>query len=455
MAKKLDAVQAQFKEDGLLDGLHPERYIDDDDELRARCWVLFDTIDSNSDNEISYIEMINWWKRKDKETNGHVTISDEVLMETRTKFRQYDTNDSGSIDRDELAGLLRALHLEKYIPPVAEIENMKGNEGILGEAPVKSKKKKTVATGVKPVAAAANGEETIVEGDLRKLMLSGRVGLSTKLVGAAKTGTSMIAGTDVPVVGNKSASTEDAGDWSDTFCALGKTTFSWRGPADPNGKAAVESGSISLADVKRVTPVDVAAKDTWAFEIAVRDKSANTTVYTFAAQSDDERKEWMDSFKLTILQEVPKDKLSKYDVTVKADVAGRVSTEELRKQIREAFSALDTDNSNTLSTTEIAAVGDKLGKPLTSAEQVRAMQEMDKDDDGVITLEEFSNWWVAQFSGAIAEGTKLAAFMAQFSDASAIEGVCYHPSRYVDPEDEMRARVWALFEEIDGNHVSA
>ena len=41
--------------------------------------------------------------------------------------------------------------------------------------------------------------------------------------------------------------------------------------------------------------------------------------------------------------------------------------------------------------------------------------------------------------------------MAQFADANHIEGVAYHPDRYMDDDDEMRARCWVLFEEIDAN----
>ena len=33
-----------------------------------------------------------------------------------------DTNNNGTIDRDELAGLLKALNLEKYVPTAEELE---------------------------------------------------------------------------------------------------------------------------------------------------------------------------------------------------------------------------------------------------------------------------------------------------------------------------------------------
>ena len=69
----------------------------------------------------------SWWKRQDKAAhNGKGTISDDVLMTTRAKFREFDTNGSGAIDRDELAGLLRALNLEKYVETVEAIESENG-----------------------------------------------------------------------------------------------------------------------------------------------------------------------------------------------------------------------------------------------------------------------------------------------------------------------------------------
>ena len=89
--EKLAAVMAQFADAEHIEGVayHPDRYVDADDEMRARCWVLFEEIDSNHDHHISYIEFVNWWKRRDKEEHGgHVSITDEVLMSTRNKFRQ-------------------------------------------------------------------------------------------------------------------------------------------------------------------------------------------------------------------------------------------------------------------------------------------------------------------------------------------------------------------------------
>jgi hypothetical protein len=38
------------------------------------------------------------------------------------------------------------------------------------------------------------------------------------------------------------------------------------------------------------------------------------------------------------------------------------------------------------------------------------------------------------------------------ADTQEVQGVAYHPDRYVDPDEEFRARVWYLFDQIDANH---
>ena len=66
--------------------------------------------------------MCSWWKKKDKEIHhGQSTISDEVLRDTQQKFNAYDANGNGTIDRDELAGLLRALDLVKFVPDMEDL----------------------------------------------------------------------------------------------------------------------------------------------------------------------------------------------------------------------------------------------------------------------------------------------------------------------------------------------
>lgn len=126
---KLAAIMAQWSDLRPIPGVayHPDRYVDPDDEFRARVWATFDKIDANNDQEISYIEFINWWKKQDKAAHGgHTSITDDVLMNTRAKFREFDTNQSCAIDRDELAGLLRAMSLEKYVESAEAVEAANG-----------------------------------------------------------------------------------------------------------------------------------------------------------------------------------------------------------------------------------------------------------------------------------------------------------------------------------------
>lgn len=102
-------------------------------------------------------------------------ISDETLMQTRTKFAEFDTNGSGSIDRDELAGLLKSLGLAKYVASKEDIDRENGGEA----APVSTKKggKKKPAPKKKEAekkvlkqdkTAPGNKLVSIVEGNLYK-----------------------------------------------------------------------------------------------------------------------------------------------------------------------------------------------------------------------------------------------------------------------------------------------
>lgn len=92
-----------------------------------------------------------------------------------------------------------------------------------------------------------------------------------------------------------------------------------------------------------------------------------------------------------------------------------------------------------------------LNKPLTEVELDVAMKQLDSDGSGSVNFDEFKLFWREKFGGQVVEGTKLAAIMAQWSDLNPIDGVAYHPDRYVDKDDEFRARVWATFEKIDSN----
>ena len=110
------------------------------------------------------------------------------------------------------------------------------------------------------------------------------------------------------------------------------------------------------------------------------------------------------------------------------------------------------DKSGSISAEEIQAVAEQLGKSFSQAELGVAVKRLDKEGKGVVEYADFEAYWLEMFSGEYVRGEKLAAVMAQFADAEHIEGVAYHPDRYVDADDEMRARCWVLFEEIDSNH---
>ena len=79
------------------------------------------------------------------------------------------------------------------------------------------------------------------------------------------------------------------------------------------------------------------------------------------------------------------------------------------------------------------------------------MKQLDTDGSGSVSFDEFKVFWRQKFGGQVVEGTKLSAIMAQWSDLKPISGVAYHPDRYIDADDEFRARVWATFEKIDSN----
>eukprot|EP01043_Picozoa_sp_COSAG02_P003814 COSAG02_NODE_96_length_37408_cov_9.762604_10_plen_122_part_00 len=109
------------------------------------------------------------------------------------------------------------------------------------------------------------------------------------------------------------------------------------------------------------------------------------------------------------------------------------------------------DGSGTISRAEFVQVATNLGKSFTQKELTEALDRLDKTKSGEVGYEAFQAYWDEMFSGEYVHGEKMAAIMAQFADANHIEGVAYHPDRYMDEDDEMRARCWVLFEEIDAN----
>ena len=109
------------------------------------------------------------------------------------------------------------------------------------------------------------------------------------------------------------------------------------------------------------------------------------------------------------------------------------------------------DGSGSISRAEFVQVATNLGKSFTQKELTEALNRLDRTKSGEVSYEDFKAYWDEMFSGEFVHGEKMAAIMAQFADANHIEGVAYHPDRYMDEDDEMRARCWVLFEEIDAN----
>ena len=188
-----------------------------------------------------------------------------------------DTNNNGTIDRDELAGLLKALNLEKYVPSAEELE---AKSGPLPKLPDVD----PVEAAAAAAAKATNEEEAVVEGALKQLVVEGSA--SKRLAGLAQSGLGAIAGTEVPQILGGTKKKESTGSWVDRQAKLTTNTFTWstgsfgstfsvnpmrqdeQGAPDARAEAA---GSIDLADIKRVAPTSAAdGTGGYAFEVGAR-----------------------------------------------------------------------------------------------------------------------------------------------------------------------------------------
>ena len=87
---------------------NPDRYIDDDDEFRARVFALFAMIDKDHDLCLTPDEFKKYLR------NLEPPIAEPALLEE--SFQKYDTNGNGTIDRDELAGVVRGLGMLDLVP---------------------------------------------------------------------------------------------------------------------------------------------------------------------------------------------------------------------------------------------------------------------------------------------------------------------------------------------------
>jgi hypothetical protein len=201
-------------------------------------------------------------------------------------------------------------------------------------------------------------------------------------------------------------------------------------------------------------------------QIEVTGDKKKGSEWVFAVDNEEERDEWLDSIKMVMLQELnPKSKKqsaaeerakAKGAAAPKHDVVGKkkgaLAEKVLKEQVQAAFAKFDADGSGTLDTKEIGGIAAAVGKTFSQQELDSMTAELDKDNSGTVDYDEFEAWWLKTFSGELVEGTNLAAVMAAWTDIEHIDGVAYHPDRYVDPDDEFRARVWYVFDEIDNNH---
>lgn len=80
-----------------------------------RLAYAFAVMDKHGHGHVSFIQFLSWWKARSAEA-GEGRISDETLKSSQVAFREYDTNENGTIELEELDALLRALDLVRFVP---------------------------------------------------------------------------------------------------------------------------------------------------------------------------------------------------------------------------------------------------------------------------------------------------------------------------------------------------
>jgi Ca2+-binding EF-hand superfamily protein len=99
---------------------HPERYIEEDPVYRARVHATFNEIDSDHDLAVTWDEFWTWLGAKYKVVGDHAgsqKSDSQNMADARLAFHQMDTNNNGTIDQDELAGILQLLGLQDFVVP--------------------------------------------------------------------------------------------------------------------------------------------------------------------------------------------------------------------------------------------------------------------------------------------------------------------------------------------------
>ncbi|OWZ01016.1 hypothetical protein PHMEG_00027674 [Phytophthora megakarya] len=77
---------------------------------------------------------------------------------------------------------------------------------------------------------------------------------------------------------------------------------------------------------------------------------------------------------------------------------------ELRETVRAAFACYDEDGSGWIDVDELRHLVSDLGGVLTERDIRKALQILDRDNNGVIDKDEFTEWWVGQSEGNEASG---------------------------------------------------
>lgn len=204
---KLEQTKASFADVKEIDGVsgHPDRYIDDDEDFRARVWFTFDEIARGAET-ISFIKFtrsvhlklnivskmllntlvvtaFSWWRKKNKQNKASVKLTDEMLNVAQKKFTEFDTNHRSALDRDELAGLLRSLHLESLVTKEAEIEN--ANRAVPKPSQGKKEAKKPAplsnAQASKTTVTPLPPAEELLSGDFSTEDPKSMIGMLTKI----------------------------------------------------------------------------------------------------------------------------------------------------------------------------------------------------------------------------------------------------------------------------------
>lgn len=204
----------------------------------------------------------------------------------------------------------------------------------------------------------------------------------------------------------------------------------------------------------------------WILQVSLNAPDQQQAEYIFAVEDEEDRDEWINSIKMVMMQELNPKSKKESQLEERAKNKGKAAPKQgvvdskrsilaekvLKEQVNQAFQKFDADGSGTLDTKEIGAIASAVGKTFTQEELDEMCEELDRDKSGTVDYAEFEAWWCRTFSGELVEGSNLAAVMAAWTDIAHVEGVAYHPDRYVDPDDEFRARVWYLFDDIDSNH---